>query len=103
MEKNLEKINIDTTLYETILTKKFKNRKSFEPRDPKKMTAFIPGSIINLYVKKGQRINEGDPLFILEAMKMQNSVFSHYSGKIKEVYISKGQRVAKNQLLLEFE
>ncbi|OGU61529.1 MAG: hypothetical protein A2V66_00470 [Ignavibacteria bacterium RBG_13_36_8] len=98
-----KKLNIDYTVYETFLTKKFVNRKMYAPADPKKITAFIPGSIREIYVRKGQKVKEGDPLFILEAMKMRNSVYSPLNGKIKEVHMVSEQKVAKNQLLIEFE
>lgn len=97
------KLNIDETIYETTLTKKFANRKKYAPKDPKKVSAFIPGVIKDIYVKIGQNVNEGDKLFILEAMKMQNTVYSPISGKILDIKIMTEQRVAKNELVIEFE
>ena len=103
MTRPIEKIIIDDTHYETVITRKFKNRVKYTPRDPKKITAFIPGLIREVYIKKGQRVKEGDKMFILEAMKMRNSVFAPFDGKISNVFISTDERVAKHDILVEFE
>ena len=100
---NTNKLNIDETIYETYLTKKFLKRKKFVPVDPKMIKSFIPGVIKDIFVKKGQKVKKGDELFILEAMKMQNRVYSPLDGKIKNILIETEQRVAKNELLIELE
>ncbi|MBI9070162.1 MAG: acetyl-CoA carboxylase biotin carboxyl carrier protein subunit [Melioribacteraceae bacterium] len=99
----MEKINIDFTNYETELSEKFKNRKNFEPHNPKMISSIIPGTIIDVFVKPGVNVREGDKLLILEAMKMQNLVVSPVRGKVKDVRIKQGQMVPKNHLLIEIE
>lgn len=101
MEYN--KLVIDDTVYETVLTDKYKNRSRYEPPATDKIFAAIPGSINNIFVKKGDIIHRNDKLLILEAMKMENSVKSHLEGKIKKIHVAVGDKVAKNQLLIEFE
>lgn len=103
MKRPIEHIVIDDTSYETEITRKFKNRVNYTPRDPKKITAFIPGVIREIYIKKGQKIKEGDKMYILEAMKMRNLVFAPFDGKILDIYIASDQRVAKNEILIEYE
>lgn len=63
----------------------------------------MPGLILEISVEVGQEVQENDPLLILEAMKMENSIVSPRSGKIKSVLASKGTAVEKGQLLIEFE
>jgi biotin carboxyl carrier protein len=94
---------LDDISYNTILTGKFKNRKSFQPADPKKITAFIPGKIKKVHVKKKSKVKEGEILLVLEAMKMNNNIFSPMKGTIKEVYVTAGLSVAKGALLIEFK
>lgn len=94
---------LDDTTYETNLTKKFLLRKKYSPPEPKKITAFIPGTIKKIYVSEGQIIKRKEKLLVLEAMKMQNDVSSLIDGKIKRIFIKAGQRVAKNELLIEIE
>jgi len=105
MAKNeeYEIINIDETEYKTLLTGKYKNRKVWEEPDPKKIISFIPGTVIDIFVKKNQEVKEGDNLLLLEAMKMKNKVIAPMSGKIKAVYVKKTQVVPKNFLLIEFK
>ncbi|BCY28567.1 acetyl-CoA carboxylase biotin carboxyl carrier protein subunit [Flavobacterium okayamense] len=63
----------------------------------------MPGLILEVSVSEGQEVQENDPLLILEAMKMENSIVSPRSGKIKSVVAIKGAAVEKGQLLIEFE
>jgi biotin carboxyl carrier protein len=102
-EENLKKLEIDCTVYETKLTSKYLRRKSFSINDPRKITAFIPGIIRKINVHEGKRINPGDNLLILEAMKMENILLSSIEGKIKKIYIKEGETVMKNHLLIEIE
>ena len=89
--------------FRTFLTKKYVNRKVWQSPDPKKLFSFIPGTIVDVFVKSGQNIEEGDDLLILEAMKMRNKVKSTYTGKIKSVKVKKNQVVPKDYLLIEFK
>ena len=53
----------------------------------------MPGNILKINVTQGQKVNEGDVLLILEAMKMENEVTSTKSGTVVQVAVSKGQVV----------
>ena len=63
----------------------------------------MPGLILDIKVKEGQEVKEGDTLLILEAMKMENSITAPRDAVIKQVPITKGNTVAKNELLIEME
>jgi biotin carboxyl carrier protein len=62
----------------------------------------MPGLIIALKVNAGDAVRQGDPLLILEAMKMENIIKSPGEGVVKSVKIKKGDSVEKNQVLIEF-
>ncbi len=62
----------------------------------------MPGLIIDLKIKVGDAVNAGDPLLILEAMKMENVLKSPGAGTIKAIKIKKGDSVEKGQVLIEF-
>jgi hypothetical protein len=51
-EKIYDSFQLDDITYKTILTEKYKSRKTFQEPDPKKILAFIPGKIKKVYVKK---------------------------------------------------
>ncbi|MGB4204935.1 MAG: acetyl-CoA carboxylase biotin carboxyl carrier protein subunit [Bacteroidales bacterium] len=94
---------VDGDKYKTRLSKKYIQRKPYQPNDPKKVTAFIPGTIRKVLVNEGDTINKGDNLLVLEAMKMNNSILASAQGVIARVLVKTGQVVSKNQLLIELE
>lgn len=98
----IKSLVIDDSIYETSLTKKFVNRKSYKPVDPKRIEAFIPGLIQKVFVKMDDKVKRGDKLLILEAMKMQNNVTSPIDGIVK-VIPKEGTIVKKNELLIVLE
>ncbi len=98
-----EVLNIDETQYNTLYTAKYKNRKTWTAPDPKKVISFIPGTILDILVKKGQEVKEGEVLLLLEAMKMRNKIVAPMDGKIAAIHVKKTQIVPKNALLIEFK
>jgi biotin carboxyl carrier protein len=87
--------------YQTLLTRKYLDRKPYVAKDLKKIYAFIPGTIRKVFVKDGDKVKKGDKLLILEAMKMNNELTTLVNGKVKKVYCKTGEMVTKNQLLVE--
>jgi biotin carboxyl carrier protein len=65
-------------------------------------TAPLPGTVTQVFVKAGEKVEAGQVILIIEAMKMKNSIRSVYSGTISEVLVSAGQSVAHKQALLKF-
>jgi len=63
----------------------------------------MPGMILKVKKQKGDSVERGDSLIILEAMKMENDIRSPVSGTIKEVKVSEGQAVEKGVSLLIIE
>lgn len=63
----------------------------------------MPGRIISVNVKEGQKVKKGDALITLEAMKMENTLQAQSDGIIKAVHTREGETIAKKQLLIEFE
>jgi biotin carboxyl carrier protein len=105
MEKNdkLGILNIDTSLYQTRISNKFKNRKSYTPADPRIILSFIPGTVLDIMIKPGQSVSKGDDLMILDAMKMQNRLKCIMDGKVKSIAVKKGDKVSKGTVLMELE
>jgi len=102
-EEKLGFLNINTSLYKTRLSEKFKNRKSYKPADQKLILSFIPGTVIDIFVKPGQEVTKGEELMILDAMKMKNKLKAGIDGKVKSVSVIKGAKVSKGTLLIELE
>ncbi|MGZ8940945.1 MAG: biotin/lipoyl-containing protein [Limisphaerales bacterium] len=66
------------------------------------LTAPLPGTVIEVFVKAGDQIETGQVVLIIEAMKMKNSIRSTRAGKITDVLVSAGQTVAHKQPLVKF-
>ena len=102
MEKEkLSTLNINTSLYHTRLSKKYLNRKPYAPKKPGIIMSFIPGTVVDILVKVGQKVTLGEGIIVLEAMKMKNLVKSPVDGTVKSISVSVGARVPKGKLLLE--
>jgi biotin carboxyl carrier protein len=65
--------------------------------------AIMPGKIIRLLVEIGQAVEEGEPVCVLEAMKMENELNARQSGTVKAIHVSPGDDVEKDQALVEIE
>ena len=87
--------------YKTELTKKFSARKKWQKPDPNKIAAVIPGTIIDVYVKKNQKVKKGETLLILEAMKMQNQILMPFDGKIVKVNVKPDDVIPKHFVMIE--
>ena len=59
----------------------------------------MPGILISVAVEVGETVEAGDPLLILEAMKMQNSIPSPVDGTVISLPVVAGTQVAKDQVL----
>ncbi len=63
----------------------------------------IVGIVVSVNAQEGQQVQTDDPLLVLEAMKMETTITSPVSGKVKKVYATAGESVQANQVLVEFE
>lgn len=61
----------------------------------------IPGQIHTVLVKEGDMVNAGDPVIILEAMKMESEINAVATGKITKLAVKQGENVQEGQLLVE--
>jgi len=64
------------------------------------LIAPMPGKVVDLKVKVGDKVSKGDPVVILEAMKMEHQVNAPEAGKVKEIYIKKEQQLDNGALLM---
>ena len=73
------------------------NKKIQELKSP------MPGLVLEVMANPGDTVQEGDPLLILEAMKMENVIKSPADGIIKAVLVKQKEAIEKSQILIEFE
>ncbi|MCU0456718.1 MAG: acetyl-CoA carboxylase biotin carboxyl carrier protein subunit [Bacteroidales bacterium] len=99
----LGRLNIDSTHYTTRISRKYAERAHFKKANPKHILSFIPGTVLDILVKPGQKVSRGEHLMILEAMKMQNLLKAATDGTVKKISVKKGDKVAKGSVLIVLE
>lgn len=62
--------------------------------------AVMPGVVVQLLVKEGDTVEEGAPLLVLEAMKMQNEIAAPSSAVVQRVHVESGQAVGAGEVLV---
>lgn len=123
-EENTAKIEVNGTLYEVEVNKEIKMGKTptlvraatptptpRETRIQKNITrttnisikAPLPGTIIQVLVKPGDKITIGQKLLTMEAMKMENNVVAEKDGTVAAVKVKPGDNVMQNDVLVEIE
>ncbi|OZV67508.1 pyruvate carboxylase [Winogradskyella aurantia] len=80
-----------------------KEHVKIDTEDTNQIGAPLQGSLYKVLVKQGDSIKENDPLFVIEAMKMETTVTAHKKGKIKSIALSEGQMVKQDDLVITLE
>jgi biotin carboxyl carrier protein len=65
--------------------------------------AIMPGKIVRVMVEPGEEVAEGQPVCVLEAMKMENELQARQSGTVRALHVKPGDDVEKDQVLVEIE
>ena len=75
-------------------------RRMADDADPGHAGAPMPGLIVGVAVRPGQTVERGDPLFTIEAMKMESAVYAETRGVVEEVVAGAGHRVEAHDLVV---
>jgi biotin carboxyl carrier protein len=123
-EENIAKVEVNGTQFNVEVQKDLKMsktptlvraespkpspRESKIPKIPIQTTnmaikAPLPGTIITVLIKAGDKVALGQKLLTMEAMKMENNVLAEKDGVVKVVHVKPGQAVAQNDVLVEIE
>jgi biotin carboxyl carrier protein len=78
-----------------------KNKKRGEQAAQGAINAPMPGMVVDVLVQEGQRVNSGEPLVVLESMKMQMQLRSPFSGRVRQVNVCSKSQVEKGTLLVQ--
>ena len=65
------------------------------------LKAPMPGKILQVFLKPGQKVSEGQEAVVLEAMKMEYTLKVSQPGEVKKVYIQVGEQVSEGKTLVE--
>jgi biotin carboxyl carrier protein len=102
-EKVFKELIIQGAVYKTTYTRKFEEREKWEAPNVNMLYSFIPGTIIDIFVKPKQKVKEGETLLLLEAMKMQNQLRMPFDGEIVKIHVKKDETIPNNYLIMEIK
>ena len=85
---------------DTSLNLKIEENEKIDPANDDQIGAPLQGSLYKVLVKKGQEVKENDPLFVIEAMKMETTVTAFKSGKVQSVSLKEGSMVKQDDLVV---
>jgi len=83
--------------------KKQESKKIINSSGVKEVVSPIQGQVTNVKVKVGDKVQKGDVLLIVEAMKLENEVVSPFEGQVAEILVTKGQNVKAKEPIIVIE
>lgn len=90
----------DVTIADKSLESVSLKREQADPANPKQVGANMPGMVVTVAVKTGDKIAKGQKLFTLEAMKMETTISSEVAGVVEKILVKPGSSVEAGDLLL---
>ena len=85
---------------ENLAIEKVSNRKATQPHE---IGAPLQGRLTQILVEEGGEVSRNQPLFVIEAMKMESTITANVEGTIKTIHLQAGQMVEQDDLIMEFE
>lgn len=92
----------ETVIVDKAVQPASKPRQKADPADPRMVGAPIPAMVSSLSVSVGSKVAKGEKVAVLEAMKMQTTVYAQEDGVVEEVLVAVGDSVESKDLLLRF-
>jgi pyruvate carboxylase len=93
----------EVTVRDRSLQASVEARAKADPAEPGQVGAPIPGAVTSISVEPGDRVQKGDRLLVMEAMKMQSTLYAPLGGKVLRKYVNVGDKVDAKDLLLVIE
>ena len=87
---------------ETIKIDKVENVKA-DPANSKQIGAPLQGMLSTILVKKGEKVTKNQPLFIIEAMKMETTITANEDATVKQIVLKPGKMVNSEDLVIKLE
>ncbi|MDL2262562.1 acetyl-CoA carboxylase biotin carboxyl carrier protein subunit [Bacteroidales bacterium OttesenSCG-928-I21] len=93
-------ITIDDSNYTSFSTPAYEKKAKWKKPDDRNITAIIPGTVTEIFVKEGDKVIAGDNMLVIEAMKMNNQILFEKTGIVDKVLVKKGEIVSKGQVIV---
>ncbi len=101
LDREVKATKTPTLVRKTVSTHKTISKK--EGTSVTKVKCPLPGSIMNIFVKEGDKVTKGDKLVMYEAMKMENLVLAEKDGTIVSIKVHVGDSILQDDVLLEMK
>ncbi|MBM7708662.1 pyruvate carboxylase [Enterococcus lemanii] len=88
----------DSSIKSKVITKR-----KVEPSNKEHIGATMSGSVLQVLVKKGDKVKRGDTLMVTEAMKMETSIEARFDGVVGSIYVEAGEPISSGDLLMELK
>ncbi|MEU0268963.1 biotin carboxylase N-terminal domain-containing protein [Nocardioides sp. NPDC006303] len=98
-----DRIDVDSSFGHTALRKRPRFTDPASQTQPGSLLAPMPGSVISVLAESGSSVTEGQPLLVLEAMKMQHTVTAPTDGVLAQINVKPGTQVAAGEVLAVVE
>ncbi|MCH4167906.1 MAG: pyruvate carboxylase [Streptococcaceae bacterium] len=76
-------------------------KRKAEPTNREQIGATMPGSVLQINIKKGDKVRKGQALMVTEAMKMETTIEAHFDAEIVAIYVEEGEAITAGDLLIE--
>jgi len=101
LDREVKATKTPTLVRKTVATHKPINKK--ESSSITKVKCPLPGNIMTVFVKEGDKVAKGDKLVMYEAMKMENTVVAEKDGVISSIKVHVGDSILQDDVLLEMK
>ena len=78
-------------------------KRKAEPTNKEQIGATMSGSVLQVLVKKGDRVAKGQTVLVTEAMKMETAIEARFSGVVEHIYVTEGEAIQSGDLLIEIK
>ncbi|MBC7420851.1 MAG: acetyl-CoA carboxylase biotin carboxyl carrier protein subunit [Bdellovibrio sp.] len=98
------KLNGEVYSYDLVeLSQSSHAQSKIKSKSPDKIMSPMPGKMTKVFVKEGQAVVKGDPLIVMEAMKMEYTLKSDIDSTVEKVLVEVGQQVSLGHLLVQLK
>lgn len=74
-----------------------------EPTNREHVGATMPGSVVQINVKKGDKVRKGQALMVTEAMKMETTIEAHFDAEVVNIHVTEAEAITAGDLLIELK
>lgn len=93
----------EVTVADKNLVSSVVSHRQAEPSNENHVAAAMPGMVVNVAVAAGDKIEKGQTLMVLEAMKMESTLYAEKAGVMKEILVRPGSQIESGELLAVIE